>query len=62
MSTTFISVFVMLATTILPKFGITVGDAELTTTIQTIIYIGGCLWIAFKRHQTGDIKITGVRK
>ena len=61
MSQTYLSVFIMLAAQILPKLGISVGDAELTTTVQTITTIGGAIWILIRRYQSGGVDLVGRR-
>jgi uncharacterized membrane protein len=62
MSQTFVTVFVMVLTNVLPKLGITVGNAELTTTMQTLVYLVGCAWILVRRYQAGGVSVVGLRK
>ena len=61
MSTTIVSVIVMLLATFLPKFGITLGNDELTTTVTSLLVLGSGLWIWIRRYQAGDIHWSGVR-
>ena len=58
-STTYIAVAVNILSFVLPKFGITLGSSEITTTVQTLITIGSGLWIMFRRHKLGDITAFG---
>lgn len=62
MSTTIISVFVLLATQLLPVIGVTIGSEQLTTTIQTLFAIGTGIWIWIQRVKVGDIGVLGGRK
>jgi len=62
MSTTISAVILQMLAVILPWFGITIGTEALTTTIQTIVLIGGGLWIWFERAKRGDVKWFGGRK
>ena len=61
MSHTIISVFVVLASQILPFFGIEVGNEALTTTITTLATIGAAVWIWVRRVQAGDVTVSGKR-
>ena len=61
MSQTYISVVVMLLGTFLPKLGVTIGSDALTTTIQTIVVIGGAIWALVRRYQAGNVTVLGVR-
>jgi len=62
MSTTIASVFVLLATQLLPLIGVTVGSEQLTTTIQTLVAIGTGVWIWIQRVKVGDVGVLGGRK
>ncbi len=60
-STTYATVLVMVLSEILPKLGITLGNDELTTTVQVLATIGGGLYLLVKRYQAGGINILGLR-
>lgn len=62
MSQTIISVFVILASQILPHLGVQIGSDALTTTITTIASIVAAAYIWFRRHQQGDVGAFGGRK
>lgn len=62
MSTTIASVFVLLASQILPLIGIEVGSEQLTNTVSTIVAIVTGLVIWYRRVQAGDVKVSGTRK
>lgn len=62
MSTTIVAVFVQLLTIILPMFGLSIGSAELTGTIQTLVLIVTGLWIWIRRVRVGDVGVMGARK
>ena len=61
MSQTYVSIIVMLLATILPKVGITLGNDALTTTIQTLLVLGGGLWVLVRRYQAGGVTVFGSR-
>lgn len=61
MSQTYLSTLVMVLAAVLPKLGITIGSAELTTTIQTILVVGGGLWVLVRRYQAGGVNVLGKR-
>lgn len=60
-STTYASVVVMVLANVLPKLGITLGNDELTTTVQVLATIGGGLYLLVKRYQQGGISALGLR-
>ena len=62
MSTTISAVILNLLVVGLPYLGITVGDAALTTTIQTVTAIVTGLWIWYRRTTRGDVSALGMRK
>lgn len=62
MSQTVLSVAIALLATLLPKFGINIGNDALTTTITTIVTVASLLWIYVRRIQVGDVNAAGVRK
>lgn len=62
MSTTIAAVVLNLLATVLPWLGISVGSAELTTTVQTLILLGSGVWIWYRRVQVGDVNAAGLRK
>jgi len=61
-STTYIAIIVNLLSVGLPYLGLSIGDAQLTTTAQTIVAILTGLWVMMRRHKTGDISLAGIRK
>ena len=61
-SQTYAGIIVGLLAALLPKIGIEVGSEALTTTISTILSIGGALWALRARHSKGDVSVLGVRK
>ena len=62
MSKTIVSVAVTLLATLLPKIGVDIGSAELTSTIQTLVVVvsGVIIWI--ERVRKGDVSPLGLRK
>jgi uncharacterized membrane protein len=70
MSTQIIAVVVIILVQLLPKLGITVDSASLTSTIQTIVSIVAGLWIWYQRvtklkrveHGNSDVTPLGARK
>jgi len=62
MSTTISAVVINLLAVLLPLLGVHVGDAALTTTIQTLIAVGTGLWIWAERVRRGDVTALGRRK
>lgn len=62
MSTTIASVFVMLASQLLPMIGIEVGSEQLTQTISTLVTIIAGLIIWYRRVSAGDVTASGRRK
>lgn len=62
MSKTIVSVAVSLLATLLPKIGVDIGSAELTSTIQTLVVVvsGVIIWI--ERVRKGDVSPLGLRK
>jgi len=62
MSTTISAVLVNILVMALPWVGVSIGDAALTTTVQTIIAILTGLWIWRERVKRGDVSAIGLRK
>lgn len=62
LSQTYIATIALILAQVLPKFGITIGSEELTTTLSTLITIIGGIWIMVRRYQAGGINIFGARK
>ncbi len=69
MSQIYLSALVGLLAVILPKFGVTIGNEELTSTIQAIVVAITTVWTLVRRYQLGkqiqpggDITIAGMRK
>lgn len=62
MSTTITAVILNLLSVGLPYIGVSIGGAELTTTMQTIIAVATGIWIWYRRVQVGDVNVAGVRK
>ena len=61
-SAQYISALVLILTAILPKLGVQIGSADLTTWIQAIITVVGGAYIMYKRYQVGDINLAGVKQ
>ena len=61
MSTTYIAVIVNLLAQFLPKWGIALGTADLTTTVQTLLTLGTGVWILWRRYNHGGVGILGGR-
>lgn len=51
----------MVLAQLLPHLGINLGSDELTTTVSTLLTLGGALWALVRRYRVGDINIAGVR-
>ena len=62
MSQTISSVFVILLAQLLPKFGVNLGSAELTTTVQVLLTVGAALWVWVRRVQAGGVGVFGARQ
>jgi hypothetical protein len=60
MSQIYVGVLVSLLTPYLAKIGF-VGTDELTTTITTLVSIGGALWALFNRYKMGGVTPLGTR-
>lgn len=62
MSKTYIGIVVMLLSEFLPRFGVTIGTEDLTTTVTVIGIIVGALVAFIGRYNAGGIKWFGARK
>lgn len=62
MSHTIIAVIINLLSVGLPYIGVTVGDAALTTTIQTLVAVVTGIYIWYRRVKVGDVSPLGRRK
>ena len=62
MSQTYIAVIVMVLSQLMPKLGLEIGNDALTTSVSTLLLIGGAVWALVRRHQAGGIDALGVRK
>lgn len=51
----------MFAAQVLPFFGFTIGSAELTTTVTTLVTLATGLWVLVRRYQAGGVKLLGSR-
>ena len=51
----------MLASQLLPQFGLNLGSEELTTTISTIALISAAAWAWYGRYRLGGIGVSGIR-
>lgn len=60
-SQTFLAVFVMVLSNVLPKLGVTVGDEALTTTVSVLLTVGAALWALVRRYQAGGVNMVGKR-
>lgn len=61
MAPTYITGIVLLLSQLLPMLGVTIGSAELTTTIQTVIAIVTGLVVAYRQIVTGRSTFLGTR-
>lgn len=61
MSQTYIGIYVMMASAILPHLGVTIGTDQLTTTVSVLCTIAGAVWAAIGRHRLGGVSILGIR-
>lgn len=61
-SSTYIAVFVMVLSSLLPKIGVNLGNADLTTTVSVLLTIGGALWALIQRYKAGGIHWSGIRQ
>ena len=61
MSHTIVVVFVIIMAHVLPMIGLNIGSDQLTTTVQTIVDIGGGIYIWYRRVKVGDVTVAGVR-
>lgn len=62
MSKEYVSFIVILLATILPKFGVVVGNAELTTFVFVGATIIAAIVGAVARYMKGDITVLGSKK
>jgi len=62
MSTTYIGNIIAILSLILPKFGITIGSDELTTTASTIGGIIGGFIVFYGRYKAGGVSLLGFRE
>lgn len=61
MSTTYIGIYVMVLSEVLPKLGITIGSEELTTFLSVLSTIGGALLSLYGRYRLGGVSTLGRR-
>lgn len=61
MSVTISGWLLMVLTWLLPKFGVNVDANALTTTIATIVQIGGGILVWWGRYRQGDITWYGAK-
>lgn len=61
MSQTYLAVLVMVLSNLLPKLGLSIGSADLTTTLSVLLTIGGALWALIRRYQVGGVTAFGSR-
>lgn len=61
-STTYIAIIVNALSFLLPKLGVTLGNDELTVTVQTLLTLGTGVWVLVQRHKQGDVTAGGFRK
>ncbi len=62
MSQTILAIIVQLLTLGLPMIGVTVGNDQLTSTIQTLILVVSGIYIWVRRVQAGGVTAAGLRK
>ena len=61
-SQTYVGVIVSVLGSVFPKFGVSVGGEELTTTISVILTVLGGLWAFWGRYRKGGITLWGTRE
>ena len=61
MSQTYIGIIIMLLSVFLPKLGLDIGSADLTTTITVITTVIGALWAFWGRYRLGGVTAAGLR-
>lgn len=61
MSTEIIAVIINIVATILPKMGIQIGSAELTTAVNVVLTLATGIYLWYKRYQRGGVNVAGVR-
>jgi hypothetical protein len=62
MSQTIAMVLTQLLAIVLPIVGVTVGNDQITSFVQTAVVIGAGIWIWVRRYQEGDVGVFGSRK
>jgi hypothetical protein len=62
MSQTIAMVMTQLLAIILPMVGVTIGNDEITSLVQTLLVIIAGIWIWVRRVQQGDVTTLGSRK
>lgn len=62
MSTKVIASVASLLAVLLPLFGVNLGTAELTTTIQSIVVIASALWVWFRTVKKEGLSPLGFRR
>lgn len=55
-------VLVQLLAVVLPMIGVTLGNEQITSFVQTAVVIVAGVWIWVRRYQQGDITPMGHRK
>lgn len=61
-SSTYLSSVIAILAIILPKLGLEIGTDALTTTVSTLVAIGGMLWGLYQRYLRGDVTPLGFKK
>lgn len=62
MSKTYIGIIVSLLAIYLPKWGLEIGSADLTTTVSVIFQLGGAILAFYGRYSLGGVNLAGLRK
>lgn len=62
MSKTYLGIIVSLLAVYLPKWGLEIGSADLTTTVSVLFQLGGALLAIFGRYRLGGVNLAGLRK
>lgn len=57
----YISALVVILVQLNNLFGFNLGNDQITDIASGLVSIGVSIWIAIRRHQTGDINVVGVK-
>lgn len=62
MSQVYVGILVSVVASLLPKLGVNIGNDALTTTITTLVTLGGAFWALLARYRMGGVTLAGIRK